>query len=143
MSYIGNIASVDTVTNTESPELFGIVVIGFLFVMVVLALIAAVTAIFGAFFVKKAAADLVKVSRNLEKTAESTKSIAETNSQMIAARDDKETAEVEDPEVAAVISAAVYTMLKDRPHRIVSIRPGGPGWAQEGRRQIFSSHRVR
>jgi hypothetical protein len=49
----------------------------------------------------------------------------------------------EDPALVAVIAAAVHSVIGDRAHRIVSIRPGGPGWAQEGRRQIFSSHRVR
>jgi hypothetical protein len=33
--------------------------------------------------------------------------------------------------------------MGDRAHRVVSVRSTGPGWAQEGRRQIFSSHRVR
>ena len=49
----------------------------------------------------------------------------------------------DDPAIMAVVAAAVHTVLGDRPHRVVSVRTSGPGWAQEGRRQIFSSHRVR
>ncbi len=49
-----------------------------------------------------------------------------------------------DPAVmTAVIAAAVHVALKGRPHRIVRVSPVGIGWAQEGRREIFSSHRVR
>jgi hypothetical protein len=43
----------------------------------------------------------------------------------------------------AVVAAAVHSVIGDRPHRVVSVRSTGAGWAQEGRRQIFSSHRVR
>ncbi|MFW6217492.1 MAG: OadG family protein, partial [Verrucomicrobiota bacterium] len=51
--------------------------------------------------------------------------------------------DADDPRRVAVIAAAVHSVIGDRPHRVVSIRSTGPGWAQEGRRQIFSSHRVR
>ena len=49
------------------------------------------------------------------------------------------------PELVAAISAAVHTVLKGRPHRITSIKvvEGQPNWAAEGRREHFSSHRVR
>jgi hypothetical protein len=48
------------------------------------------------------------------------------------------------PEQVAAISAAV-TALFDAPHRIHAIVPADPelNWAQEGRRQIFASHRTR
>jgi len=52
-------------------------------------------------------------------------------------------AEDEKPVVVAVIAAAVHAVVGERAHHIVSIRPAAGGWAQEGRRQIFSSHRVR
>jgi hypothetical protein len=49
-------------------------------------------------------------------------------------------------EVLAVIAAAVHTAL-DQPARIVAVDEvkGAPNgvWSLEGRRQIFSSHRVR
>jgi Na+-transporting methylmalonyl-CoA/oxaloacetate decarboxylase gamma subunit len=45
----------------------------------------------------------------------------------------------------AAIAAAVYITLDGKPHRITSIKPAAPsgGWASEGRREHFSSHRVR
>lgn len=48
------------------------------------------------------------------------------------------------PAIAAVIAAAVATVLKS-PHRIQSINAENPArdWAHEGRREIFGSHRIR
>jgi len=48
------------------------------------------------------------------------------------------------PEQVAAISAAVMTLV-GTPHRIQAIVPADPelNWAQEGRRQIFASHRTR
>lgn len=48
------------------------------------------------------------------------------------------------PEVLAVITAAVYESLGSD-HRIVSINADGqnPTWSMEGRRQIFSTRKVR
>lgn len=45
--------------------------------------------------------------------------------------------------VTAVIAAAVHNALGGQRHRIIRIEPVGHGWAQEGRRDIFSSHRIR
>lgn len=45
-------------------------------------------------------------------------------------------------EEVAIIAATVSMMLTGR-HRIVSIRPGSSDWSREGRRQIFSSHKIR
>jgi len=53
--------------------------------------------------------------------------------------------EVADPRVIAAISAAVHTALRGRA-RIVSIVPQAAHsqvWSQEGRRDIYQSHRVR
>lgn len=49
------------------------------------------------------------------------------------------------PQVIAAISAAVHVTLRGRPHRIASIQVAGgqTNWAAEGRREHFSSHRVR
>lgn len=150
MNYLGIIASVDTEASSGAPDMFGIVVIGFLFVMVVLTLIAAVTSGMGFYFVRRAAADSAKAARLAKEAAEASAKVAKSSASVaeaVAAVPQKlakpAEEEEEDPALVAVISAAVHTMLKDRPHRIVSIRTGGPGWAQEGRRQIFSSHRVR
>lgn len=46
-------------------------------------------------------------------------------------------------DLAAVIAAAVHVALEGQPHRVLHIEPTSTGWAQEGRRGIFSSHRVR
>lgn len=49
------------------------------------------------------------------------------------------------PEVIAAISAAVHTTIKGRA-RILSVGPFCPNrqaWSAEGRRQVFSSHKVR
>lgn len=46
-------------------------------------------------------------------------------------------------EVAAVVAAAVAVAL-DEPHRILAVQPATDiTWAREGRRDHFSSHRVR
>ncbi len=47
--------------------------------------------------------------------------------------------------VVAAIAAAVHVTLQGRPHQITEIRAtdANPTWAAEGRRDHFSSHRVR
>lgn len=50
---------------------------------------------------------------------------------------------LESPALAAVIAAAVHVALEGQPHRVIHIEPVSVGWAREGRREIFSSHRVR
>lgn len=47
--------------------------------------------------------------------------------------------------VVAAIAAAVHVTMKGRPHQITEIKPSknNPNWAAEGRREHFSSHRVR
>jgi Na+-transporting methylmalonyl-CoA/oxaloacetate decarboxylase gamma subunit len=56
-----------------------------------------------------------------------------------------------DPEIVAVITAAVYSEISDS-HRIISIQPAvgqtradlyRQAWSFEGRRQLFGSHKVR
>lgn len=49
------------------------------------------------------------------------------------------------PEIVAAITAAVHVTLGARNVRITAIAPAStsPDWAREGRREIFSSHRVR
>jgi Na+-transporting methylmalonyl-CoA/oxaloacetate decarboxylase gamma subunit len=50
-----------------------------------------------------------------------------------------------EPPVAVIIAAAVHTVMRGRRHRIVSITtaPEHQAWSVEGRRHIFSSHKVR
>jgi Na+-transporting methylmalonyl-CoA/oxaloacetate decarboxylase gamma subunit len=121
----------------HSSGTFEIVGVGFSFVMVVLALLALVTAGIGAIFIRFDAAASAKAAAASAKAAAATaKSTSATAAPAVVN-------EAEDPALIAVIAAAVHSVIGDRAHRIVSIRQGGPGWAQEGRRQIFSSHRVR
>jgi len=42
-----------------------------------------------------------------------------------------------------LIAAAVHMALEGLPHRILHIEPTSSDWATEGRRDIFSSHRIR
>jgi len=87
-----------------------------------------------------AATDAAKAAKAAQSTAEANSKSsppASGNAQGAAA------SEGDDPALMAVVAAAVHTVIGDRPHRVVSVRSSGPGWAQEGRRQIFSSHRVR
>ncbi|MGB0413343.1 MAG: OadG family transporter subunit [Coraliomargarita sp.] len=126
-----------------------IVVIGFSFVLLVLAVLAAVTAVMGMVFAKRAAREAEKAAEKAQHTldkanaagaaAKPASAPAVTSKPVAAVPADN----ADDEAIFAVISAAVHTVIGDRAHRIVSIRGAGPGWAQEGRRQIFSSHRVR
>lgn len=124
-----------------SPSSGGIVVVGFLFVVSVLALLAAVTSAMGAWFTKQAAKEAAIAAQAAQSAAEAVaqKPVSRESVSSPAAAPEEE----DDPAIMAVVAAAVHTVIGDRPHRVVSIRSSGPGWAQEGRRQIFSSHRVR
>lgn len=122
-----------------SPGAGGVVVVGFLFVICVLALLASVTAVMGAWFTRQAANSAAKAAAAAQSAAEASSKGAPSSAGPTGSAEEGE----EDPALMAVIAAAVHTAIGDRPHRVVSIRSAGPGWAQEGRRQIFSSHRVR
>ncbi len=144
---MNNLDLILTVSGPEAAahtsETLEIVGVGFIFVMVVLALLALVTATLGAIFIRfdaRASAKAASAAARAPKASSSDPEALdyENSAAPVSAKDDEE-----DPALVAVIAAAVHSMIGDRAHRIVSIRPGGPGWAQEGRRQIFSSHRVR
>lgn len=49
------------------------------------------------------------------------------------------------PQVLAVIAAAVHSIIRGRPHRVASVLEvrDALDWAREGRRMIFASHRTR
>lgn len=142
------------ISKQETSGALTVVAVGFLFVMVVLALLSTVTAVMGAYFARKAAQESAKAAAGALKVADrlakvsrseplSTIPTAEPAAAATEGSPSSSDLDSEDPAIVAVIAAAVHCVIGDRPHRIVSIRPGGPGWAQEGRRQIFSSHRVR
>jgi len=106
----------------------GLLITGFVFVIGVLAVLAIATWLGGKFFAGRNAAPVQPKE--------------DTSDRPTAASVIREKEEVEG-RVAAVISAAVHVALQDRRFRVRAIRRASPGWAQEGRRQIFSSHRVR
>lgn len=135
---------------TEASSAAGnsFILLGFVFVMVVLALLAAVTALIGAFFSRQAARETRKAAELALEAAEMVKQAEVTKPKLSNAEKPSEIQATEhtpehDPALLAVIAAAIHSVIGERPHRIISIRPGGPGWAQEGRRQIFSSHQTR
>lgn len=103
-------------------------VVGFLIVMTVLASIWLVLRIVGFFFVRRTVEDTRQVP-----------STAPPPSPGIAAA-------APHAETIVVITAAVHTVLEG-PYRIVSIsehlQEHLGAWSIEGRRQIFSSHKVR
>ena len=119
-----------------------IILVGFLFVMVVLAVLAAITATIGALFSRQAAKSARQALALAQQKSETPEPATATEAKPV----DSTSAETDaslDPHLLAVIAAAVHTVVGARPHRVISIVPRGPGWAQEGRRQIFSSHRTR
>ncbi len=135
-----------------------IFVIGFSFVIVVLALIAIITSAIGAYFTRQAAQEARKAAEASQRAAEqlaargvgvggvasatataSTGEVAQASPQSSSGLIDPR----QQPELVAVIAAAIHCMVGHRPHRLVSIRTSDVGWAQEGRRAIFSSHQTR
>jgi len=130
--------------STEAgPSAGGVVVVGFLFVLIVLTMLAAVTFLMGAWFTKQAAGSAAKAAEAAKAAAEAASKHGPAESTSAASEARAGSGDDEDPALIAVIAAVVHTVIGDRLHRVVSIRSAGPGWAQEGRRQIFSSHRVR
>ncbi len=132
------LAQVSVAAPHEAPSTASVVIVGFMFVMIVLALLAAITSAIGAFFIKQAAREAAKAAEAAQKAAEASPATSEAAPAPAAT-----SADGEDPAILAVVAAAVHSVIGDRAHRVVSVRTTGPGWAQEGRRQIFSSHRVR
>ena len=119
--------------SVSTSDTVGIVVVGFLFVMVVLSVLSMVTATIGVVFKRQAAKDAAKEAARVAALPPAPVPVAASEEV------DADT----DPALLAVVAAAIHSVIGDRAHRVVSIRQGAPGWAQEGRREIFSSHRVR
>ena len=143
-AFYSTLAQVSAAAPSDNPSTTSVVVVGFLFVMIVLSLLAAVTSALGAFFIKQAAFDAAKAAKAAEAAAKSVAAKPQVaQHQPATAPQASGSDSKEDPALLAVVAAAVHTVMGDRAHRVVSVRTAGPGWAQEGRRQIFSSHRVR
>lgn len=126
------IASAESGT-TGSPEVQAVplVVLGFLFVILILSLLSAVTGTMGFLFARRAAIAAEEKAARME-----TEAAAPTASRSVG----REVPTEDDPVIQAVIAAAIHSVIGNGRGRIVSIRSSsGGGWAQEGRRQIFSS----
>ncbi len=113
-------------------ENISFILIGFLFVLVVLAALSIVTTLIGVLCTR-----LIKEPAAKKPAAAKAPAAPEPRADGIQTDGDI-------PEhIIALIATATHVILKGRPQKIVSIRAGSQGWAQEGRREIFSSHRVR
>lgn len=120
-----------SIASAESLTATNLVITGFLFVVIVLTMLAAMTWLGGRYFAARDAANATPPKKTLKAPKPAPAPAAAS-----AASD-------EGDQLAAVITAAIHVALQDQPFRVRSIRRMAPGWAQEGRRQIFSSHRVR
>ena len=109
--------------SANTPGTLEIVGVGFIFVMVVLALLAMVTSAIGAIFIRF---DAKAAAKSATATATAAAALAPTPT-LPEALDDEP-----DPALIAVITAAVHSVIGDRAHRIVSIRPDGSGAVQKG-----------
>ena len=119
----------------ENPSLLNvleIVLIGFSFVLCVLLILSLTTSILGKVFV------------GIPVKAPSSPTDTETTTQVLPTKVNNECdIDERDPHIIAVIAAAIHCATGGRKHRIVSIRSSDSNWAAEGRRQIFSSRKVR
>ena len=123
------------------------ILVGFGVVLGILASLALITSLIGKYF--KAQAPAAKEKTKPAKKAASAAAAAKAASPAPAAKaapatpaQPAEGPPEDEPVVIAMVAAAVHTILGQHV-RIVSIRPAQAGWAQEGRRQHFSSHRLR
>ncbi|MEO0795857.1 MAG: OadG family transporter subunit [Verrucomicrobiota bacterium] len=114
------------------------ILVGFLFVFLVLLILAAVTQVIGLAFRDQATPAPAKTPKPEPVVA----AVAE-DALPHPPRTTEELDEEELKRIAVVVAAAVHSVIGDKPHRIVSITPTSNTWAQEGRRAIFSSHSVR
>lgn len=117
----------------ESHTAINLVVTGFLFVVIVLMILAGITWLGGKYF----------AARDAAKPPLAKKTVKPPKTAAPAATASAAPASNEGEHLTAVITAAIHVALQDQRFRVRSIRRMAPGWAQEGRRQIFSSHRLR
>ena len=121
----------------QSLNVFEIVLVGFSFVFGILLLLSLITWIFGKVF-----AHLYVEAPPTSVGAEAVTLLPPSEHSPLG-RTEASDFDVSDPHHIAVITAAIHCVMKERKHRIVSIRSSDSSWAAEGRRQIFSSRRVR
>lgn len=114
-----------------------VMLFGFVFVLLVLSLLTFITACIGRIFTRTEHFREIKAEAAVEEAAKSSRV------PVIERQDVPASSEAGDPLLPVVVAAAIHCVIGDRPHRIVAIHDASPAWAQEGRRQIFSSHRVR
>ncbi|MEM9227127.1 MAG: OadG family protein [Verrucomicrobiota bacterium] len=121
------------------------ILVGFAFVIVVLAILAIVTQAMGIVFIKRAKAEVTAATAKAEVAAKS----AEAAASKVASGSGSVPApagaafSASDGELVALIAAAVHVTLGE-PHEILSITSvTDRQWASEGRREIFRSHKVR
>jgi len=108
------------------------ILLGFFFVVIVLATLSLVTSLIGTVFRNAKAPE---PEPDLAPAPQIATKPAKTDEELIFG-------DHEHPEhIPAILAAAVHNVLSGKPHRIVNIR--GTGWAEEGRRQIFRSHKFR
>lgn len=120
----------------ELEESGAMMLFGFVLVLLVLSLLAIVTAGVGSMFIRDEKRRKAKAEDAVARAASSSRVAT------VSRGDEGVTAEDEGP-LLAVLAAAVHSVMGSRPHRMVSVQHTESSWAQEGRRQIFSSHRVR
>lgn len=135
---------VPTAALSEPLEPYEMVILGFFFVLTVLTCLAFLTWLVGKILHRPVA----KAKKVDAKSSDDLKLAQAAEGQMGTATDeDDETDEVDsntgELRIYAAISAAIHVVLKDHRFRVRSIRTADHSWAQEGRRQIFSSHRLR
>ncbi len=116
---------------SDLGEAFLTVCVGFTFVLVVLLTLTGVTTLIGKLAAKPAAAPKPDPAGPTPTLPSAT------------AANPAPAGEGIDPKVLAAVAAAIRYTVGKRPHRVLAVRASTAGWAQEGRRQIFSSHRLR
>jgi Na+-transporting methylmalonyl-CoA/oxaloacetate decarboxylase gamma subunit len=128
---------------SEPMEPYEMVLLGFFFVLSVLTILTFLTWLVGKILHRPRN----KIQRANEKETDDLKLANAAEGQMsstLADDEDEEDAEdLNELRVYAAISAAIHLVMKDHRFRVRSIRATDHSWAQEGRRQIFSSHRLR
>lgn len=125
LANVGDLPSISDIINS-SESLF----VGFLFVIALLSSLAVMMSVIGRFFIRQEAREAAKVPAPAPVAAAAAPAAAPS-------------APAGDVHLIPVIAAAIHAACEERPHRVVSIRPAASGWAQEGRREIFSGRRVR
>ena len=129
---------------SEPLEAYEMVLLGFFFVLFVLTSLAFLTWLVGKILHRsnhKARSKDEKEADNLVMAHAAEGQMGSVDEDDEDAGDEKESDE--QLKIFAAISAAVHLVLKDQRFRVRTIRPVDHSWAQEGRRQIFSSHRLR